>query len=290
MCDAFGICRSAYYRWVDGGKTINERSREDAMLKTEIKRIHKKSRETYGRPRMVLALQNQGYECGKDRVARLMREEGLQGQQRKRYNPYTTDSNHGFSIAPNILEHYGPISGPDEVWVADITYIRVEEGWVYLAAILDLYSRKIVGWSMSSRIDTSLTKTALRRALKARRAPQLHHSDRGSQYASDAYQKDLKAYGITPSMSRSGNPYDNATMESFFGTLKAEEVRGQTYSSRHEARTAIFSYIEAFYNTSRIHTSLPGGVTPVDLEEIFFQKSQKADTVTTHTERALVSH
>jgi putative transposase len=290
MCDAFGICRSAYYRWVEGGKTMTERSREDAMLKTEIKRIHKKSRETYGRPRMVLALQGKGLACGKERVARLMREEGLQGQQRKRYNPYSTDSKHGFSIASNFLADYGPVSAPDEVWVADITYIRVEEGWVYLAAILDLYSRKIVGWSMSHRINAALVRTALRRAIKTRKAPKLHHSDRGRQYASDAYQKELTAYGITPSMSRSGNPYDNATMESFFGTLKAEEVRGQTYSSRSEARAAIFSYIEAFYNTSRIHTSLPGGISPVCSEEIFFQETEKTTTVTTQTERALVSH
>jgi putative transposase len=290
MCDAFTICRSAYYRWAQEGKSLNERAREDAMLTTEIRRIYKKSRETYGRPRMVTELQNKGYECGKDRVSRLMREAGLKGQQRKRYNPYSTDSNHGFSIAPNILGNYGPVSGPDEVWVADITYIRVAEGWVYLAAVLDLYSRKIVGWSMSSRIDAELTRTALRRAIKTRRAPKLHHSDRGSQYASDAYQKELKAYGITPSMSRSGNPYDNATMESFFGTLKAEEVRGQTYSSRHEARTAIFSYIEAFYNTSRIHTSLPEGNTPNGSEEFFFKERDKETTMTQQAERALVSH
>jgi putative transposase len=290
MCEAFGTCRSAYYRWVEGGRVQNERAREDAMLKTRIKRIHKKSRETYGRPRMVMALQKEGYDCGKDRVARLMREEGLLGHQKKRYNPYSTDSNHGFSVAPNLLADYGPVSAPDQVWAADITYIRVEEGWVYLAAVLDLYSRKIVGWSMSRRIDTALTRTALRRAIKTRRAPQLHHSDRGSQYASDEYAKELKANGITPSMSRSGNPYDNATMESFFGTLKAEEVRGQTYSSRHEARAAIFSYIEAFYNTSRIHTSLPGGDTPVRTEEIFFQQREKTATVTTQTERTLVSH
>jgi len=289
MCYAFGICRGAYYRWADDGRAMNERSREDAMLKTEIKRIHKKSRETYGRPRMVMAMQKNGYECGKERVARLMREEGLQGQQKKRYNPYSTDSNHGFRVASNILADHGPVSGPDEVWVADITFLKVEEGWVYLAAILDLYSRKIVGWSMSRRINTALTRTALRRAIKTRRAPQLHHSDRGSQYASDEYQKELKAYGITPSMSRSGNPYDNATMESFFGTLKAEEVRGQTYSSRHEARTAIFSYIEAFYNTSRIHTSLPGGDTPIGLEANFFQEKERTATMTTQTERAPVS-
>ena len=290
MCEAFGTCRSAYYRWVEGGKVQNERAREDAMLKTRIKRIHKQSRETYGRPRMVIALQKEGYDCGKDRVTRLMREAGLQGHQKKRYNPYSTDSKHGFSVAPNLLADYGPVSAPDEVWVADITYMRVEEGWVYLAAVLDLYSRKIVGWSMSRRIDTALTSSALRRALKSRKAPQLHHSDRGSQYASDAYQKELKACRINPSMSRSGNPYDNATMESFFGTLKAEEVRGQTYSSRHEARAAIFSYIEAFYNTSRIHTSLPGGDTPVRTEEIFFQEREKTTIVTTQTERALVSH
>ena len=289
MCDAFGVCRSAYYNWTEAGIAMNERSREDAMLKTKIRQIHKKSRETYGRPRMVLALRHQGYNCGKERVARLMREQGLQGQQRKRYNPYSTDSNHGFSIAPNILDDYGPVSSPDEVWVADITYIRVTEGWVYLAAVLDLYSRKIVGWSMSSRIDASLTRTALRRAIKTRRAPKLHHSDRGSQYASDAYQKELKTYGITPSMSRSGNPYDNATMESFFGTLKAEEVRGQTYSSRHEARMAIFSYIEAFYNTSRIHTSLPGGDTPSGLEDIFFLERENTVTVNLQVERTAVS-
>ncbi len=265
---------------------MNDKLKEDAMLTTEIRRIHKKSRETYGRPRMVIALKQLGHECGKGRVSRLMNEAGVKGQQRKRYNPYSTDSNHGFSIAPNVLGGYGPVTAPDQVWVADITYIRVEEGWVYLAAVLDLYSRKIVGWSMSSRINAELARTALRRAVKTRKAPQLHHSDRGCQYASDMYQKELKAYGITPSMSRSGNPYDNATMESFFGTLKAEEVRGQTYSSRHEARTAIFSYIEAFYNTSRIHTSLPGGNTPTGSEEFFFQEREKETTVTKQIERA----
>lgn len=290
MCEAFGVCRSAYYKWVAGGTTTTAKSREDAVLRTKIRRIHKQSRETYGRPRMVLALRDDGHACGKERVARLMREEGLLGQQRKRYNPYSTDSNHGFSIAPNALAEHGPVSAPDEVWVADITYIRVEEGWVYLAAVLDLYSRKIVGWSMSDRIDTALTRTALRRALKARhKAPQLHHSDRGCQYASVAYQDELKAYGITPSMSRSGNPYDNATMESFFGTLKAEEVRGQTYSTRHEARAAIFSYIEAFYNVSRIHTQLPGGHTPRGAEEIFFQDKERPATLTPTAERDTVS-
>ena len=265
LCKAYEVSCNAYYIWVNGGNKSEEKKREDAMLKEEIKKIHKKSRKSYGRPRMVTALKSLGYECGKDRVSRLMREEGLIGLQKKRFKPYTTDSNHGFSVAPNLLGDYGPVTQPNEVWVADITYIKVSEGWVYLAAILDLSSRKIVGWSMSSRIDATLPLMALKRALKARGAPWMHHSDRGSQYASDTYQKELKAYGITVSMSRTGNPYDNATMESFFGTLKIEEVQGRCYRDAQQARDAIFSYIEAFYNTTRIHTSL-AGLSPCQFE------------------------
>lgn len=281
MCEVFGISPGAYYKWEQRRTVMNDKSKEDAMIKIEIRRIYKKSRKTYGRPRMVMALRKQGHTCGKQRVSRLMQEEGIRGQQRKKFNHYSTDSNHGFNIAPNLLGNYGPVTGPDEVWVADITHIKIQEGWVYLAAILDLYSRKIVGWSMSTKINTSLTKLALRRALKTRKTPQLHHSDRGSQYASQEYRKELEAYGITPSMSRSGNPYDNATMESFFGTLKAEEVRGQTYHDRREARMAIFSYIEAFYNISRIHTSLPDGIDPTAMEKIFFQERERAGIVNT---------
>lgn len=279
MCNVLGICRSAYYRWVAGGNKSEEKEREDAMLKTEIRRIHKNSRKTYGRPRMVTALKDNGHECGKHRVRRLMREEGLIGQQKKRFKPYTTDSDHGLAVAPNLLATYGLITHPDEVWAADITYIKINDGWVYLAAVLDMYSRKIVGWSMSTEVDASLVVTALRRALKTRKAPKLHHSDRGSQYASAAYQRELKAYGITPSMSRTANPYDNATMESFFGTLKTEEIRGQTYNSGQEARAAIFSYIEAFYNTTRIHTSI-GGRSPQWIENKFFSEEEKEVTLT----------
>ena len=279
MCDVFDICRSAYYRWADGGKISDEKVRVDAAIKIEIRKIHKESRKTYGRPRMVTALKKQGRKCGKHRVRRLMQEEGLIGLQKKRFKPYTTDSDHGLAVAPNLLADYGSITSPDEVWAADITYIKVCDGWVYLAAILDMYSRKIVGWSMSSKIDATLVVLALRRALKTRKAPRLHHSDRGSQYASAACQRVLKAYGITPSMSRSGNPYDNATMESFFGTLKAEEVRAQSYSSGKEARAAIFSYIEAFYNTIRIHTSIGGG-SPQQLENKFFSAEEKPVTLT----------
>lgn len=265
LCRTYNISPAAYYNWVNGGKRSEEKKSEDATLKKEIKKIHKNSRKSYGRPRMVTALKGLGYECGKHRVRRLMGEEGLIGVQKKKFKPYTTDSNHGFSVAPNLLGDYGPVTRANEVWVADITYIKIIEGWVYLAAILDLHSRKIVGWSMSTKIDASLALMALRRALKARGAPDMHHSDRGSQYASDAYQKELKAFSITASMSRTGNPYDNATMESFFGTLKIEEVQGKTYKDAQQARDAIFSYIEAFYNTNRIHTSL-AGLSPCQFE------------------------
>ena len=249
------------------------------MMKMIIKNIYKSSRETYGRPRMVTALKVQGYEYGKHLVSRLMHEEGLSGQQKKRFKPYTTDSDHGLSVAANLLADYGPITRPDEVWASDITYIKINDGWVYLAAVLDMYSRKIVGWSMSTDVDASLVVTALRRAIKTRKAPRLHHSDRGSQYASAAYRRELNAYGITASMSRTGNPYDNAMMESFFGTLKAEEIRGQTYTSAAEARAAVFSYIEAFYNTTRIHTSI-GGTSPQWHENKFFSEEEKTLTLT----------
>ena len=278
LCTTYHVSRNAYHKWKKGGSKSETKKNEDSILKEEIKKIHKKSRKSYGRPRMVTALNNLGYECGKVRVRRLMREEGLVGLQKKRFKPYTTNSNHGFKVAPNLLGKYGSVTKPNEVWVADITYIKVSEGWVYLAAILDLYSRKIVGWSMSSKIDASLAVMALRRALKTRGAPGMHHSDRGSQYASDAYQKELKAYGIKVSMSRTGNPYDNATMESFFGTLKIEEVQGRVYRDAQQARDAVFSYIEAFYNTTRIHTSI-GGRSPQWYENKFFSEKGRKNTV-----------
>jgi transposase InsO family protein len=279
LCKTHQVSRTAYYQWADGGSKSDEKKHEEVILKEEIKRIHKRSRKSYGRPRMVTALKALGYQCGKERVRRLMREEGLAGLQRSKFRPYTTNSRHGFSVAPNLLGDHGPITCPNEVWVADITYIKISEGWVYLAAILDLYSRKIVGWSMSARIDTSLVLMALRRALKERGVPGMHHSDRGCQYASDAYRKELSAYGITASMSRTGNPYDNATMESFFGTLKIEEVQGRVYRDAQVARDAVFSYIEAFYNTTRIHTSI-GGRAPEQFESKFFSEQGEKSTVT----------
>lgn len=285
MCEVFDICRSAYYQWAAGGKRSEAREREDAELKMKMKKIHTDSRKTYGTPRMVMALQTAGHACGKHRVSRLMHEEGIVGEQKKRFNPYTTNSDHGLAVAPNLMGSYGVVTGPNQVWAGDITYIRINDGWVYLAAILDMYSRKIVGWDMSENIDGALVVRALERATQARPAPFLYHSDRGSQYASHDYQATLKFYGIKPSMSRSGNPYDNATMESFFGTLKFEEVRGQTYTNAAEARAAIFSYIEAFYNTTRIHTSI-GGMTPQSIEK-FFSGEEKTSTVIATEEQRL---
>jgi transposase InsO family protein len=265
MCTALEVSRSGFYKWLENTKSPSEKDWEDAALKMDIRQIHKDSKKTYGRPRLHLALQAKGRQCGKHRLVRLMKEEGIKGLQRRRFRVKTTDSNHPYAIAPNLLEdHPGP-SRPDEIWVADITYVRTEEGWSYLAAVLDMFSRKIVGWAMSERIDHELTMTALKRALRNRRAPDIHHSDRGSQYACHEYRDLLRDHGIKASMGRKGNPYDNATMESFFGTIKTEEIQGRLYPSRAAARAELFAYIEAFYNTRRIHTSL-AGLSPCQLE------------------------
>jgi len=265
MCEVLEVSRSGFYKWVDKTKDPSQKEWEDAMLKMDIRQIHEESKQTYGRPRLHLALEAKGWQCGKHRLVRLMKESGIKGLQRRRYRVKTTDSNHPYAIAPNLLEgHPGP-SRPDEIWVADITYVRTEEGWSYLAAVLDMFSRKIVGWAMSERIDHELTMSALKRALRNRKAPYIHHSDRGSQYACHEYRDLLRDYGIRASMSRKGNPYDNATMESFFGTIKTEEIKDRLYPSHQAARAELFAYIEAFYNTKRIHTSL-AGLSPCQLE------------------------
>ena len=278
MCEALDVSRCGFYKWQSKKDEETDKKREDAMLKNEIRKIHKESRKTYGRPRLHIALKFKGYECGKHRLVRLMKEEGIQGLQKKRFRVKTTDSNHAYAVAPNLLEGYEGPTGPDEVWVADITYVRTEDGWSYLAAVLDMFSRKIVGWAMSDRIDHELTMTALKRALRGRRAPDIHHSDRGSQYACHEYRDLLREYGIEASMSRKGNPYDNATMESFFGTIKTEEIRDQVYPSRLTARAELFAYIEAFYNTKRIHTGL-AGLSPCQYENQHFTQEVEDNTM-----------
>ena len=264
LCVMLGISRSGYYAWRK--RKPSQREQNNQTLIDHIRRIHKMSRKAYGSPRVYAQLKKQGYFCNKKRVARLMRQDGLKGQ-RKYRKVMTTNSKHNFPVAPNVLNREFQAEKPNQKWVADITYIPTEEGWLYVAGVLDLFSRKIVGWDMSSQIDETLVENALRMALYQRQPGKglLHHSDRGSQYASHQIHNILAANQVQVSMSGKGNCYDNAVMESFWGTLKNEWVHHQKYRTRSEARTDIFSYIEGFYNTVRLHSTL-GYLSPAEFE------------------------
>lgn len=239
----------------------------DQALAGQITTIFASSRQTYGRPRIQQALGQQGCRHGRNRIARLMRTAGLCGRQKGRYRVPTTDSNHDHPIAPNPLTAAPQATAPNQIRVMDITCIQTGEGWLYLAAVLDLYSRKIVGWAMSQRIDAALVLQALAMALLHRQpsAKLLCHSDRGVQYAAADYRHALARSGLIASMSRKGNCYDNATMESFWSTLKWELVCRREFATHPEARTAIFDYIEGFYNPKRLHSAL-NFLSPVDFE------------------------
>lgn len=267
LCLHLGVSASGYYDWQRRLSSPGQRAMEDQALAQEIGRIHTRSRETYGAPRVEKELRQKGRCHGRNRVARLMKEQGLCGRQKRRYRVQTTDSNHDQPIAPNRLAEAPKATAPNQLWVADITYIETREGWLYLAAILDLYSRKIVGWAMSERIDTALVLKALAMALLHRRPPAklLFHTDRGVQYASGDYRQALGNAGLIASMSRRGNCYDNATMESFWSTLKLELVYRRLFDTRTQARMQIFDYIETFYNRQRAHSAL-GYHSPVDFE------------------------
>ena len=258
---------SGFYDWERRQVCPCARALENQSLAQEIGQIHSRSRKTYGAPRIQRQLRKQGRCHGRNRVARLMREKGLRGRQKGRYRPQTTDSNHDQPIAPNRLAQAPKATAPNQLWVADITYIETKEGWLYLAAILDLFSRKIVGWAMSERIDTTLALKALCMALLHRSPPAnlLFHTDRGVQYASGDYRQALEHAGLVPSMSRRGNCYDNATMESFWATLKLELVYRHRFDTRAQARAQIFDYIETFYNRQRAHSALDYH-SPVDFE------------------------
>jgi len=238
-------------------------------LTQQIKQIHQHSRQTYGSPRIQAELRAQGFKCGRNRVARLMRQAQVWAKQKRKFKVTTTDSAHTYPVAPNLLNQNFTTSQSNEKWLADITYIPTAEGWLYLAAVLDLYSRRIVGWAMSDSLERPLVITALQMAVQRRQpAPGLlHHSDRGSQYASDDYQAWLTHYQICGSMSRTGNCYDNAPMESFFGSLKTELVHHCHYLSKAEAKTSIFEYIELFYNRFRRHSALLF-LSPVNYENL----------------------
>jgi len=264
MCRLLEVRRSTYYAWRK--RPESRRTKEDRRLVIEIELSHKASDRTYGSPRVHEDLQEQGIRCGRKRVARLMRENGIRAKQARRFKA-TTDSDHNDPVAPNLLDREFHVDVPDRVWAADLTYIWTREGWLYLAVILDLFSRRVVGWSMSKRITSQLTLEALSVALWSRKPSPglLHHSDRGSQYTCGDYRDVLDEHGVLCSMSRKGDCWDNAVAESFFKTLKVERVNDRDYWTREEAQMDIIDYIERFYNRKRRHSYL-GYVSPVEYE------------------------
>ena len=266
MCRVLEVSRGGFYLWLK--RPESQRSVENGRLVEAIRAIHRESRGVYGSPRVHARLRAQSGRYGRNRIARLMREMQIQGKRRRKFR-VTTDSDHTLPISGNILDRKFTIGMPNKAWVADITYIATKEGWLYLAGMMDLYSRRIVGWAMGSRISRHLVERALWMAI-CNRGPKpglLHHSDRGCQYASHDYRKLLERRGIVCSMSRKGNCWDNAVMESFFGTLKTELVYHREYETREEARSDIFDYIEVFYNRKRLHSAL-GYRSPADFEKM----------------------
>ena len=264
MCRALAVSAAGYYAWRI--RPESTRSVSARTVLSAIRVIHRESRETYGSPSIWDALIKQGHRIGEHRVARLMRQDGIRAKTVKKWRA-TTQSHHRFPVATNTLNRQFTVASPNRVWAGDITYVWTAEGWLYLAVVLDLYSRTVIGWAMGTRLIGDLAERALIMAL-ANRIPAtglLHHSDRGSQYAATSYQRLLGEYGIITSMSRTGNGWDNACVESFFGTLKRELVYHRHYATREDAKQDIFEYIEVFYNRKRRHSTL-GYVSPAEYE------------------------
>ena len=264
-CRLLEVSRSGFYAWKS--RPPSERSREDKMLSTKVREIFHESRQTYGTPRIQAELRDDGHAVGRRRISRLMATQGLQAVSPRRFR-VTTDSDHDQPVAKNILDRNFQPEGPDRVWAGDITYIWTGEGWLYLAVMLDLFSRRVIGWSMDDSMETPLITRALENAI-GQRLPDdglLHHSDRGSQYASEDYQDLLDRNKITCSMSRRGNCWDNAVVESFFGTLKTELVYRRPWPTRESAHQAVAAYIELDYNTKRRHSFL-GQQSPAQFEK-----------------------
>lgn len=264
LCAALDVSRSGYYAWLE--QPAGVRAQANAELVPQIQKVFARHRGCYGSPRVCASLRQQGVRCNLKRVARLMREQGLRAIRTKRYRVRTTDSQHAGPIAPNLLPEK-VVNATNQAWVVDITYIPTDEGWLYLAGVLDRYSRKLVDWAMAEHLEASLPLSALQMACHHRQPPKglLHHSDRGVQYASAEYRQCLAEHGLIPSMSRKGNCYDNATMESFWGTLKQELVHHQNYATRAEAKQSLFVWLETYYNRVRLHSAL-GYQSPVDFE------------------------
>jgi len=271
MCRVLRASPSGYHEWL--GREQSKREAESARLLVRIKDIFKASDKTYGSRRVHGQLRQEGETCSQRRVARLMRADGLRPMTKRRFK-VTTDSKHDLPVAGNLLNRQFACDAPNRVWVSDITYIWTMEGWLYLAVVIDMFNRAVVGWSMSERIDRVLALDALGMAV-SRRSPSaglIHHSDRGSQYASYDYQNALLSHRMLCSMSRKGDCWDNAVAESFFGSLKTERVHQRRYRTRDEARTDIFEYIEVFYNRVRLHSSL-GYLSPVQFETTALAKA-----------------
>ena len=264
MCRTLGVSNSGYYAWLK--RPESPRRRDNLRLLTEIKAVYRRSRKSYGSPRIYAELNETGHACSRYRVARLMRQHGIVSKHKKKFR-VTTNSVHSFPIAKNLLQRQFNVSKPGQCWVSDITYVPTLEGWLYLAITLDLFHRKVIGWSMGRWITRQLAIDALNMAIKngCFESGLIHHSDRGVQYASNEFQTLLKANEIRCSMSRKGDCWDNAVAESFFHTLKVELINGKTYNTRQKAKMAIFEYIEVFYNRQRRHSYL-GYLSPVDFE------------------------
>lgn len=255
LCRVLGVSQSGYFAWK--GRVAYRRQHEDMVLLAHVRSAFALSNGTYGNPRMMRELRDDGLTVGRRRTARLMRENGLRARQKRRFKR-TTDSHHAWPVAPNLLDQDFTAAGPDEKWGADISYIWTKEGWLYLAIVIDLFARRVVGWSTSDRLHRDLALAALRKAVVMRRpaAGLIHHSDRGSQYYSADYQAELEALGILISMSGRGNCFDNAMVETFFKTLKSELVWRTAFETRPDATAAIGRYIDGFYNPIRRHSAL----------------------------------
>ena len=269
MCDVFAVSRSGYYAWRE--KPVSKRKRANGKLLKEIRTVHHESRQTYGSPRVYQALKQKNVPCSENRVARLMKEDGLRAKTKRRFK-VTTHSKHNLPVAPNLLQRDFSPKKPDQVWAGDITYIWTAAGWLYLAVVIDLFSRSVVGWAMNKHMTRRLVMDSLTMAIQ-RRSPSpglIFHSDRGSQYASADFQSLLAKHNMLCSMSRKGDCWDNAPVESFFGSLKQELVFHQKYLTRFHARQSIFEYIERFYNCRRLHSTL-GFKSPARYEAIYFK-------------------
>lgn len=264
LCRVLEVSRSGFYAWRK--RPPSEHDRRDAQLGVEVAAIFEESRGTYGSPRVHAELQRRDVLVGRGRIARIMQEKGLLARPPKRTRK-TTESDDRLPVANNVLERRFTVSEPNRVWVTDITYVRTREGWLYLAVIIDLFSRRVIGWAAADHLRTDLVIEALANALGLRvpEAGLVHHSDRGCQYASDVYRVTLERHGIVCSMSRKGNCWDNAVVESFFSTLKTELIHRRGWATHREARSAIAEWIEVFYNRHRIHSTL-GYLSPADFE------------------------